>query len=137
MTHPEPIELIQARKLIEKAKFEEALQVLNSTKKIETLSILDQISLYILKSSIYLRLDKKEEFFKYAKKAFQISQGQKPSLQLLDVYIKMAQVSNWGGLEMDKALEFLDKCEDIFKNLTQEPPIELVKREAQIVLIKS
>jgi len=137
MVYSEPKELIRARKLMEEAKFEEALQVLIAYKKNENLSSHDQISYYLLKSSIFSRLAKKEEFFKYAKKAFQISQGQKPSLQLLDVYIKMAQVSKWGGMEIDKALEFLAKCEDLFKNFTQESPIELVKREAQIAFIKS
>lgn len=137
MVYSKPKELIRARELMEKAKFEEALQVLITFKKIENQSIHDQVSYYILMSSIYLRLEKKEEFFEYAKKAFQISQGQKPSLQLLDVYINMAQASNWGGLEMDKALEFLENCEDLFKNLTQEPSIALDKRKAQIAFIKS
>ena len=137
MVYSEPEAVIRARKLMEEAKFEEALQVLITFKKNENLSSHDQISYYILKSSIYYRLGKKEEFFKYTKKAFQASQGQKPSLLLIDVYIEMAQLSSWGGIENDKALEFLKKCADLFKILTQEPPIELAKRKAKIAWIKS
>jgi len=54
MTYSEPKVLIQARELMEEAKFEEAFQVLITFKKIENRSIHDQISYYILMSLLLI-----------------------------------------------------------------------------------
>ncbi len=54
MAYSEPKELIRARELMENAKFEEALQVLITFKKIENQSIHDKVSYYILMSLLLI-----------------------------------------------------------------------------------
>lgn len=136
MVYSESEEVIKAFRLMQNGKFEEALQLMNNFEEKEGLSNLEKISCYNLKSSIFFRLSKKEEFFKYAKKVFQACQGKKPSLQLLDAYIEMAQVSI-SDVQYDKVLDILKMCEDLLKILTQEPPLDLAKREANIDYVKS
>ncbi|MHA1884809.1 MAG: tetratricopeptide repeat protein [Promethearchaeota archaeon] len=137
MNYSESEEIIKANRLMQDAKFKEALQLMNKFEEKEGLSHLEKISCYNLKSSIFRRLEKKEEFFKYAKKAFQACQRQEPSLQLIDVYIEMVLVSLSGRIENDETIELLKKCEDLVKILTQVPPVEIAKREAKIAWVKS
>jgi len=136
MSHSEPEELIQAKKLMEDGKFDEALQIMNEIEEKEGLSNYEQISYYILKSSISSLLFKKAEFIKYSKMAFTACQGQEPNLQQLDAYIVMTHAFLY-DMKHDKARELIIICEDIFKILFHEPQIELTRREALIAYIKA
>jgi tetratricopeptide (TPR) repeat protein len=133
MSHSEPKALIRARKLIEEAKFEEALQIVNKFGKKKELSSSEQISYYTLKSLLAtIVFNNKLECLEYAEKAYQASLKQENSLQLLDVYIQMAISSLW-HYKINEAKDFIVKSENLLKILPQELSTELKKREAYIL----
>ncbi|MFX1489424.1 MAG: tetratricopeptide repeat protein, partial [Promethearchaeota archaeon] len=129
-------DLLYANNLMEEGKFEEATQVIDNFENREDISLNDKIAYYVLKSSLSFRLFKKDDFLKYAEKAYQESKEQKPSLLLFDAYIEKAHSYIW-RLESDKALELIKNCENLLKILNKEAPLELIKREAKIAWIKS
>jgi tetratricopeptide (TPR) repeat protein len=133
MSHSEPKELAQARKLIEQAKLEEALQIVNEFGEQKDLSSSEQISYYTLKSLLAMVFSRNRiECLEYAKKAYQASLKHENSLQLLDVYLQMATglLSNF---KINEAKKFVQKSEDLLKILPQELSTELVKRKAYIL----
>ncbi|MFW9867653.1 MAG: tetratricopeptide repeat protein [Candidatus Thorarchaeota archaeon] len=129
-------DLLHANNLMEEGKFEEAIQVIDNFENREDISLNDKIAYYVLKSSLSFRLFKKDDFLKYAEKAYQESKEQKPSLLLFDAYIEKAHSYIW-RLESDKALELIKDCENLLKILNKETPLELFKREANMAWIKS
>jgi len=135
MSYSEPKELVRARKLIEEAKFKEALLIMDKFGEKKELSLNERISYYLLKCLIAGVNFNQKEFLKYANKAYQDSQKLESSLQLLDVYIYMAIAFNWQE-KIDEAEEFIGKSEDLFKLLNREPSTELKKREALIAWAK-
>jgi len=136
MVYSESEELIQAYRLMQDGKFEEALQLMNKFEEKEGLSLLEKISCYTLKSAVFANMGKKEEFIKFATMAFQISQGQEPNLQLLDAYLEMAHASifDW---KRDIARDLIIKSGEIIKNLTQEPLTELDRRKSYLAYLKA
>jgi len=92
MSYSEPKELIRARKLIEEGHLEEALQILDGFGERKDLAYHEQISYYTLKSLLAGFLWDKKKCLKYTEKAYHASEKLENSLQLLDVYIQMANV---------------------------------------------
>ena len=135
MAHSEPRELIQAKKLMEEGKLEKALQLVDDFGKKDNLSNQEQISFYILKSSLASYFFNKNESFEYAERAYKESQKLENSLQLLDVYTQMAAVLLRNN-KIDESVGFIEKSEDLLKLLKQEPPSELMKRKAFLAYIK-
>ena len=131
MSYSEPKELIRARKLIEEAKFEEALQIVDKFGEKKELSLHERISYYLLKSLLAGNNYNRKEYLNYANKAYQESQKLESSLQLLDVYIHMTVALNWQE-KPNEAEEFIVKSEDLLKMLNREPSKELMKRKAKI-----
>ena len=136
MVYSETKEIVRAKNLMQEGKFGEALQLINKFEKKENHLLLDLISCYNLKSSLFYRMEKKEEFFTYAEKAYMASQGQIPSLQLLDAYTGQIHKYLW-DLKYEEAHDLLVKCEDLFNTLIQEPSLEITKRKADIAWNKS
>ncbi len=135
MSYSEPKELIRARKLIEEAKFEEALQIVDNFGEKKELSVHERISYYLLKTLLAIFNYNQKERLKYANKAYQESQKLENSLQLLDVYIYMGVALTWQE-KIGEAEEFIGKSEDLLKMLNREPSTELIKREALIAMAK-
>ncbi|MFX1585349.1 MAG: tetratricopeptide repeat protein [Promethearchaeota archaeon] len=129
-------ELTRAKQLINECKLQEALLLVNEFRKKKALSRNEQISYYLLKSSLSLYLFQEQGIFEYAEKAYQESQKLGISIQLVDVYIQMAM-----GLifrfKSEETLGFIVKAEDLIKMLTEEPPTELLERKASIAFIKA
>jgi tetratricopeptide (TPR) repeat protein len=136
MVYTESEELIRANRLIQEGKFEEALQLIILFEEKEGLSQLEKISCYNLKSSLYYNMRRMEESCKYAEKAYKASQGQGPSLKLLDIYSQQIR-ANTHNHKFEEAHELIVKCEDILKVLIQEPSIKLMKRKADLLWNKS
>ncbi len=136
MSHSEPRELIQAKQLMEEGKLEEALQLVDDFGKKDNLSYHDQISYYILKSSLSSYFFNKNESLEYAERAYKESQKLENSLQLLDVYIQMAAALLQNN-KTDESDGFIEKSEDLLKLLIQEPSSELMKRKAFLAYMKS
>ena len=125
-------DLINAEKLIEIAEFDEAFHLLNDFSEKSAITHNEQISYYILMCFLLMKMGKKEKFLDYAEKACQAIQGQKDSLQKLDVNI----VKAWSYIlefKHDKSLELLLKSENLCNILTQEPLNILLKRKADIL----
>ncbi|MFW9895165.1 MAG: hypothetical protein ACFFD7_05105 [Candidatus Thorarchaeota archaeon] len=127
--------LTQAKKFMREGKLDEALPRLNEFGEKKSLSFHDQISYYILKSSLSLYFFQMKELLNYAEKAYHESQNLGNSLQLLDVYIQMAMaLSYW--YKPEESFKFVEKAEDLLKVLSEEPPTELMERKASILHIK-
>jgi len=128
-------ELTRAKKLMKEGKLEEALQLINEIGKNRTLSHDDQISYYILKSSLSVYLFQDMEILKYAEEAHQKSQNLGKSILLLDVYIQMAMALEY-RFKFQESFEFLEKTENLLKMLTIEPTTEIIERKALILYVK-
>lgn len=126
--------LINAKDLIEIGKFNDALQLLIDFSENSAITLFEQISYYILMSFIFIKLGKKEELFEYAEKAYQSSQGQKNSFQLVDVYFVKAISYMW-EYKYDKVFELIVKSEKLCNILSQEPLNKLLKRKADVAWI--
>ncbi|MFX1310763.1 MAG: tetratricopeptide repeat protein, partial [Promethearchaeota archaeon] len=135
MSYSEPKELVQARQFIIEGKFEEALQIVDKFGEKKDLSSGEQISYFTLKSTLAFHFFNKIECLEYAEKAYQASVKLGNSLQLLDVYIQMANGLNW-NLKTNEADEFFVKSENLLKILPQELSTELTKRKAFILFLK-
>ncbi|MFX0106207.1 MAG: tetratricopeptide repeat protein [Candidatus Hodarchaeota archaeon] len=135
MSYSEPKELINAEKLIEEGKIEEALQLLNDFGKKKDLSYHERISYYTLKSLVAFYFLDRNECTKYAEMAYQESHKLENSLLLLDVYIQMA-FSLLFSSKPREASEFIKKSEDLKRILPQELSPELKKRKAYILWCK-
>ena len=135
MPYLEHRDLINAEDFIEVAKFDEAIQILNDFSENTAITHHEHLSYYILICFSFMKMGKKEKFLDYAENAWQAIQGQKDSLQKLDVYI----IKAWSYIlefNRDKALELLLKSENLCKTLTQEPLNNLLKRKADILWCK-
>ena len=135
MSDSEPRELIQAEKLVEEGKIEEALQLVNNFGKRKNLPHHERISYYTLKSYLALLFFDRKKNAKYAQIAYQESQKLENSLLLLDVYIQKA-FSLIFTSKINELSKFIKKSEDLLKTLPQELSTELTKRKARILWIK-
>lgn len=135
MSYLKANELIQAEQFMEEGKFEKALQLVSNFEDRGELAREEQISCYILKSTIYRNLMRENEFLKYAEKAYRASQEQIKSLQLFDVYIEKAFAYYWES-DLEKIFKLIEKCETLLKILTIEISTEKVKREANLAWLK-
>jgi tetratricopeptide (TPR) repeat protein/tRNA A-37 threonylcarbamoyl transferase component Bud32 len=128
----EPKELVNAKELIEKGRFSEATQLLNDFSKKEDISDYEQISYYILMSLVSDKLKDEEKLLDYAEKAYQASQGQENSLQLIDAYI-VKSMGYFSIYKYEEALALLLQSEKILKSLVLETSNESLKRKAEIL----
>ncbi|MFX0000905.1 MAG: tetratricopeptide repeat protein [Candidatus Hodarchaeota archaeon] len=135
MVYSEPKELIQAEKLINEGKIENALQLVNTFGEKKDLPYFERIYYYTLKSSLANYFFDRNEIAKYAEKAYRESQKLENSLLLLDVYLQMANNLLW-HYKTNEAYEFIKKCEDILKILPQELSTELTKKKAFLLWLK-
>jgi len=135
MSHLESNELIRAEEFIEKGQLEGALQLLKVFKTKKDLSLNEQISYYVLKSSIADYHHKISNYLKYVENAYQLSQDLNDNVLLFDVYIKKAQAYIW-DYKFEQALDLMRKCENFFTSLNQEAKMKRTKREADIADLK-
>ena len=129
-------ELIKAKQLFEKGKFEEVLLLLKKIEKKEDLTDIDKLTLNLLKSSVFYRFREDEKCFKYAEKAYQASQKLGNYLYSIDALLNMAWSLLWLG-DFEKAFELTLKSENILKTLTNIREIDRERREASILFTKA
>ncbi|MFW9785058.1 MAG: hypothetical protein ACFFFB_22445, partial [Candidatus Heimdallarchaeota archaeon] len=135
MVNSKDIGLTRAKQFMEEGKLEEALRLLNEFGDKKNTSFYNQISYYILRSSLYLYFFQLTEHLNYAEKAYQNSQDLEKSLQLLDVYIQMAMaLSYW--YKSEESFGFIVRAEKLLKFLTGVPSAELMERKASIFHLK-
>jgi tetratricopeptide (TPR) repeat protein len=95
----------------------------------------DQLSRYLLISECLFELGNYEENYKFAEKAYQISQELRDNLRSIDALVKMAFATMWIG-DFEKALNLIEQSEDLLKTLTRCTPLEQEQREASIAYTK-
>lgn len=122
--------------LIHQAKFEEALEKLQSVKHVNQFSESEKLALYHLESTIYLKMGKFEEGKKIAEQLLIESQEYGDKQRELDGIINLI----WALLKQDKirlALDMVEKGEKVLKLLDpkQYTP-ELKTREAKFYYYK-
>ncbi|MCK4382842.1 MAG: tetratricopeptide repeat protein [Candidatus Lokiarchaeota archaeon] len=129
-------DLIQAEKMADEGDFKEALEQVNAFEKKNDLNNYDQISCYILKSSLLINLSQFEEGFKFAEKAYQMSKELR-----LDIYSVNALILMGNALvrlqKLDDALDIILQGERLLKSRTQISQNELMQREASLAVVKS
>ncbi|MFX0000906.1 MAG: tetratricopeptide repeat protein [Candidatus Hodarchaeota archaeon] len=135
MVYSEPKELIQAEKLINEGKIENALQLVNTFGEKKDLPYFERIYYYTLKSRLANYFFDRNEMAKYAEKAYHESQKLENSLLLLDVYLLMA-INLFLHSKRKKAFEFIKNSENLLKKLPQELSTELTRRKAYILWLK-
>ncbi|MFX0047301.1 MAG: tetratricopeptide repeat protein [Candidatus Hermodarchaeota archaeon] len=129
-------ELVHARTLIEKGKFEEALLVLKEFEEENNLTSEDRFSCFYLQAYILTRFGDYEEGLKVSKKAYEESLVLEDPLASIDTSFFM--VSSIGMLgDFEKAYNMLLKCEVTLKSLSNLSILEREKREAYIAHQKS
>lgn len=136
MVYSEPTELVLVKDLMEECKFEEAFKLLNEFEKKKALTPHEQLSCYILKSRILGRQWFYNKARKFANMAYQLSQELGETSQLVDVYLEMVMISKYDS-KMEKALDFIDKAENLLKTFTNKPTKERMKREADLLWLKA
>ncbi|MDX1797378.1 MAG: protein kinase [Candidatus Lokiarchaeia archaeon] len=129
-------ELEYAKELIENGRFSKASQVLKDFGERRDITRHEQLSYYILICFLSAKLKDNETLQEYAEKAYSASQGQKNSLQLVDVYIvkSMAFVSLHKHKE---ALTLLSQSEKILESLNLKASKESNKRKAEISYVRA
>lgn len=135
MEFVEPKEIIRANELLQEAKFEEALRLMNNLENRKNLSQLETVSCYNLKSFLFWLMGKRDDCIEYAKKAFQTSQGLKLSFQLLDAYL----VRTFAYLlerNYNTALNLSKKCGNLFNIIGQHTSKGYLKRKVKVLSVK-
>lgn len=131
MSELEPKELIIAKEFIENGRFDEASEDLKDFGEKKDISHYEQISYYVLMGYLSDKLKVKDSLLDYAEKAYQASQGEKDSLQMIDVYI-VKSMAYFAVHKYEETLTLLLQCEKILKSLNLINSKEHVKREAEI-----
>lgn len=129
-------DLIQAEIMSDKGDFKEALEQVNAFEKKNDLNNYDQISCYILKSSLLINLSQFEEGFKFAEKAYQMSKELRLDIYSIDAVILMGNAL-MRLQKLDDALDKILQGERLLKSITQISQNELIKREASLAVVKS
>ena len=128
-------ELTHTEQLIEKGKFEEALQVIINYEKKVGLTNFDILSCYLLKGSVLNMLGRFREVLTLAKLAYQESQKLGKKLQTVDSLILKGRAS-WLLGRADDALDAINQGETLLKTLNYESPLEITQRECWIAFVK-
>ncbi|MFX1377885.1 MAG: tetratricopeptide repeat protein [Promethearchaeota archaeon] len=122
--------------LTDNYRYKEALQELENIEKYKDLSPYEQISCYVLKSSLLFELGNYRKSLKFIDHIYQDCQNSKYNLYLIDIFTIKSQIS-WRQGKPKEALDLIAISEDILKSIHNEIPIELNKRAARLADIKS
>ena len=108
---PKPKELIDALHLKEEGQFKEALQRVINLEENKDLTVDDQITSMLLKSTILNRLGQFGDALKLAEKVFQECEQLEKHLQSIDASIEIAESLMYLG-RLDKSLGIISNSED-------------------------
>jgi tetratricopeptide (TPR) repeat protein len=140
------MDLKQARDLYDDGKLDEALQIVEKLKERKPIPPEEHLEWLILKAKICSALGHPEEAIKITQEAYQISQTLGSKLNVFDALIARIwvllnfikwTVHQFGSLiEENTILQLSEQLDNIFTNLKGIPPIELMKREADLMHLK-
>ena len=128
-----PKELIHASELIDQAKFEEALEIIENFENIESLQPEDQLSALLLKAMIYTYNQEFEKRLEISEHAYQMSQDLGLIAESVEALIGKAIIAFLGDL--DKASTYIIDAERGLYSLADNPSTRMLK--SQLLLAKS
>lgn len=135
MPQSESNRLIQAEKLIEACKLDEALEILNDLVQLEGNNIQQKVSYQLRKGQILLWQAKYEEAIRLGKEIFKENQKLNKKLHSVDGLILVAR-----GLivaeKFDNVLVIIEQAESILKSISQLSQNDLMQRKAHITVYR-
>ncbi|MFX0000903.1 MAG: hypothetical protein ACFE9Q_13735 [Candidatus Hodarchaeota archaeon] len=135
MSSDESKELVQAKKLIDEGKYDEALQLIDSFEQMKGLMLQDKVSFRLLKCNLLYWQWKFEEMLKIADQTYKESLELGKNLQSVDALILSAKALKFLDRE-EEAINVINQAEELLKKFTRELPEDIMKREAHIFLVK-
>jgi len=130
-----PEELIRAKNLIDKGKYDKALQLMKIFEETGEHTLYEIVSCNLLKCNILHQQGLYENALQLAEQTYKESLGLGKNLLSIDALIVMADASIFLG-DTNKFVEIIKQGEDLLNFLTQISPIEYKRREAKIYYIK-
>ena len=135
MTNTEFNELSQARELIAKCKFGEAVKLLNDFEQNEGHSLEEMVTCNLLKDRILLQQGEYGDAINLAERTYNESLGLGKSILTIDPLLLMADALFW-LVQTDKGFEALMQAEELINAFSEEIPNECLKREAYMSCLK-
>jgi tetratricopeptide (TPR) repeat protein len=135
MSHSDPKELVQARQLFKKGKFEESLQLLKDFEEGRKISLHDIVLCHLIKCDLLFHQGFPKEVVKIAEETYKESLGLEKSILSVDALIWMAM--GYGESYNFKPInKIIKQAEELLETLTDELVINKTRREAKIVILK-
>lgn len=131
-----PIELIQAQKLIDEVKFEEALQLMDAFKEKAENSRQAQLSCNLLRGEILIQQGLYEDAIKLSDQIYREALELGESVLAFDALNQLSTSIFW-LYRLDEGLEKIKEGEELLKRLTQISPREYKQRKAKIEFLKA
>jgi len=128
--------LSHVNELINKGKFEDALQHIKGVEQKKNLTPEDTLRILSYKGRIYYSLGQHESSLKMAEELYQNSQKMKNSLFSLDALFFKAGIF-YGQQRLEEFLKILDQYETLFKSIPREDSIKFQEREAGLLIWKA
>ncbi|MFX1447576.1 MAG: tetratricopeptide repeat protein [Promethearchaeota archaeon] len=133
--HSESKELIQARKLIDVSRLDEADQIIKTFEEKGGHTLYDMVLCHLLKCELLGERGLHEDIIKLAEETYKESLKLGKNLVSVDILLEKAYALLCLG-ETDKAHDIIKQGEILLNTLTQELPAEYKQRKAYIALQK-
>ncbi|MHA2282305.1 MAG: tetratricopeptide repeat protein [Promethearchaeota archaeon] len=130
-----PVELKGINQLIYKAKFEEALNLIEIFEKKGRKASKDELSCLILQGRIYCHTGRYKLAIKVGELVYQLSQKLGCIVESIDAFIIKAHIIYLGNI--DEAFNLIIEAERLFKSITSVPSSRLSRQRSEILLLKS
>ncbi|MHA2269658.1 MAG: tetratricopeptide repeat protein, partial [Promethearchaeota archaeon] len=127
MTIQLPMELVHVRDLIDKAKFEEALVLIENFELSESLSPEDQLSALLFKGRIYYYTIQHEEHIKVSERAYQLSQDLGLIPESIEALIGKSYIVFRSDL--DRASSYIKDAERKLNSLADDFSTSILRRD--------
>ncbi|MHA2473455.1 MAG: tetratricopeptide repeat protein, partial [Promethearchaeota archaeon] len=128
--------LVTGKKLREKGKYKEALELVLNIEKNERLTSDERVEWMIFKGDIYNRLGKSDDALEITEQAYQESLQQGNKLRALDA-LGIKSFSYWLLRDYEKFYELINEWENLFNSVAGPSSQELTKRKAALMAGKS
>ncbi|MFW9824375.1 MAG: tetratricopeptide repeat protein [Candidatus Thorarchaeota archaeon] len=128
-----PKELARIRELMNQAKIDEALEIVENLEKIESLSPENKLSALLFKAGIYGSKNQFEKQVKFSEMAYQMSEDLGLLYESIEALIGQASIVFLGNFI--KSFKYIKKAERAINSLIDGPSTKILKRK--ILFIKS
>jgi tetratricopeptide (TPR) repeat protein len=128
--------LITGRKLREKGKYQEALELALYLEKDKDQTSEEKVECMIFKGRVYIDLGKSNNALEIAEQVYQVSQEMGNSLKTLDA-LNIKALTYWQLRNFVKAKDVIIEFEKIFNTITGVKSRELTKRKAWLMAGKA